>query len=95
MKTNYLMLLLVVFGALPAALLSNSSNGAVHICVNGECEAIEDDPVLDDGSIQEQATYYHNRIFDDPEEDRDLPGWLENETQWPGQREDFSDYLFR
>lgn len=95
MKINYLMSLVIFLGALPVAVSANSSNGAVHICIQGECEALEDEPVNSDYEWREQATYYHNHIFDDPEEDVDMPGWLENETQWPGQREEFSDYFMR
>jgi hypothetical protein len=95
MKTINLMLLLIFLGAVPAGVSANSSNGAVHVCVNGDCEEVDDGVILEEDPGEERAIYYQNRIFDDPEENRDTPGWLEYETQWPGQREDFSDYLFR
>jgi hypothetical protein len=96
MKKMSCMLTLFVLGTAPFAASASDPHGGVHIILpGGGCEDLEEDCVIEDEPGREQEVWYRNPIFEDPEEDRDIPGWLENETQWPGQREEFSDYLFR
>lgn len=93
MKILNWVMITILLGAAPGAVTAD--NGAVHVCINGDCEKVEDDPCPEEDCYEWQATYYQNRIFYDPEVDRDIPGWLDYETEWPSQRDEFSDFLMR
>lgn len=100
-KFSCLAAFVVLGAALPSLSFASDFRGGVHIVMPDTCEVVDDKGECADeaGPGMEQPHWYwestRENIFEDPEEDRDVPGRLENDTQWPGQREEFSDYLFR
>ena len=100
-KLSFLTVVVLLGGALPSSASTSDTRGGVHVFMPDTCEMVSDDGdrTCDDCSGMEQPQWYWEctrvNIFEDPEEDRDVPGRLENDTQWTGQREEFSDYLFR
>jgi hypothetical protein len=74
---------------------ADSYNGAVHVVMPYTNEELIANDPPEYMYCNDSEVITCQMMFEDPEEDRDIPGQLENDTAWPGQREDFSDYLFR
>lgn len=70
-------------------------HGGVHIriptCEDANIENNEEIP----GVCMELKPWYHHQHFDDYEDIEDQADRLQDDTTWPGQRQDFSDTLLR
>ncbi len=85
-----------ILGFAQIATIQADEHGGVHIHLN--CgEDIEDNKY--DGMVPnvcwEQKPWYHNQHFDEYEDIEDQAERLQDDTAWPGQREEFSDQLLR
>lgn len=81
---------------LPLTLIQADDHGGVHV----HLPACENEQVVDcEDKIPavciEQRPWYHNQHYDEYENIEDQADRLQDDTAWPGQREDFSDYLLR
>lgn len=75
----------------PLALYAND-HGGIHIHLpTGDEEVEETGPAV----CLELKPWYHREHFEDFEDIQEQSERLEDDTAWPGQREEFSDYLMR
>ena len=97
MKANTSILFFFLFGALAPTSVAADNHGAVHIVVPDGEEEVDDgceEAVAED--CENYRPWYHRERFQNYYGDFDNPdAELEAETAWPGQREDFSDFLMR
>ena len=72
------------------------AHGGVHVRIP-TCENDEEEPELLPNVCIEMKPWYHHQQYDeyDKEDVEDQSYRLQDDTSWPGHREDFSDYLFR
>lgn len=78
-----------------ASLTAADTHGGVHIHLhNGE--QIEDCAAAQQPEYcMELKPWYHNQHYDEYEEIEAQADRLQDDTAWPGQREEFSDMLLR
>lgn len=69
------------------------AHGGVHIHIQNCDEEVEDDTVPN--VCFEMKPWYHRQHFEDAEDIEEQAERLEDDTAWPGQREEFSDQLMR
>jgi len=82
-----------LFSVLSINTVCSNDHGGVHIHLkNGE--DIEDEPKSLPCCL-ELKPWYHHQHYDDYENIEDQADRLQDDTSWPGQREDFSDILMR
>lgn len=74
--------------------LHADAHGGVHVRIP-TCETVDDDLEPAPNFCMEMKPWYHHQHFDEFEEIEDQAYQLQDDTSWPGHREDFSDYLFR
>jgi hypothetical protein len=81
---------------MPIAIVQADAHGGIHVRIPsceeedaGECE--EQVPEV----CMELKPWYQHQHFDEYEDIEDQADRLQDDTAWPGQREDFSDYLLR
>ncbi|MEI8365584.1 MAG: hypothetical protein WCF65_04115 [Parachlamydiaceae bacterium] len=95
----YILSAALITTSLPHFLSADESHGAVHIVLPDGEEDIEDgccelvDPEEERG--MPERPWYQNQKFEVFEDNGDPTDYLEEDTAWPGQREEFSDILFR
>lgn len=75
------------------ALAIADEHGGIHIHTRYG-EEIEGDSSTPNYCIQMRPWYYH-QWYCDCDNIREQADRLQDDTAWPGQREDFSDYLLR
>lgn len=87
-KMRTLAVLLSFAFLLPGLGYAQGTNGAVHIYLTpyDECERLED---------ERDDWYLLRQYLDNYGENGDPSDELQEDTSWPGQREEFSDQLFR
>jgi len=61
----------------------------------GAEESEEEGEVAYQKSEQRRPWYYHHQDYSDLDPREEVDYALDDETEWPSQREDFSDYLMR
>lgn len=77
----------------PMTAVQANDHGGIHIHLRcGEEEEV-DSPLPN--VCMEMKPWYHNQHFDEYEDIEDQSERLQDDTAWPGQREEFSDYLMR
>lgn len=85
-----------ILGFAPNATIQADEHGGVHIHLHSG-EDIEDNKY--DGMVPnvcwEQKPWYHHQHFDEYEDIELQADRLQENTAWPGQREEFSDQLLR
>jgi hypothetical protein len=84
---NYSLLILA-----PLGLCGSDNHGGIHIHLPACDEEVESTtPAV----CLELKPWYQREHFDDYEDIQEQSERLEDDTAWPGQREEFSDYLMR
>jgi hypothetical protein len=96
MKVLVCLLSFSILGLSPIATIQADVHGGVHVRIasceeDGNEESEEDLPNV----AMELKPWYHHQHFDQYEDINDQAYQLEDDTAWPAQREDFSDYLLR
>jgi hypothetical protein len=88
----------IVYGLVSCFIVLSSNtivadaHGGIHI--HTTCgEVVEDDQPSN--VCLELKPWYHRQHFEDDENIEEQSERLEDDTAWPGQREEFSDYLMR
>lgn len=89
MKTFFSFLMLTT-----CAILTANDNGGIHIHTR-DGEQIEADSTNPTFCMGMRPWYYHLWYTDCAEDIEEQADRLQDETSWPSQREDFSDYLMR
>lgn len=75
--------------------LQANDHGGVHINIPTCEDANAEENELKPEYCMELKPWYHHQHFDEYEDIRDQADRLQDDTSWPGQRQDFSDYLLR
>lgn len=96
MKTLFFLLTISILGMTASAAAFADEHGGVHIMIPG-CEDANEEGGQQPVSpvCMELKPWYHHQHFDDYEDIEEQAGRLQDDTAWPGQREEFSDYLMR
>lgn len=96
MKVLVYLLSFSILGFTPIITVQADAHGGIHIRIPS-CE--EDEEEECEKKVPEVCwelkPWYHHQYFDEYEDIEDQADRLQDDTAWPGQREDFSDYLLR
>jgi len=93
MKILFYLLGFSIAGLTPIAQSFGDEHGGIHIHLN--CGENVEDEVKVPCFCMEQKPWYHHQHFDYYENVEAQADRLQDDTAWPGQREDFSDILLR
>lgn len=84
-----------ILGILAFLPVKGNDHGGVHIHIPTCEDANEEENEQLPAYCVELKPWYHHQHFDEYEDIKDQSDRLQDDTSWPGQRQDFSDYLLR